>query len=79
MKQLLALLQWIGGTYNQTFTPGVPIDWIKDFNLEEWKIDRHDPDLSYVIEWKEKKKPKSGGWPCYDARIVAISGIKKYL
>lgn len=31
-KPMLALVQWIGGVYDKTYTPGVVVDWILDFD-----------------------------------------------
>ncbi|KAH0559114.1 hypothetical protein KQX54_001189 [Cotesia glomerata] len=78
-KPMLALLQWIGGEYDQSYTAGVPITWILDFDSETF--DPCDMDTSYVVEWQESKKgskPKKG-WKCYDARVIKISRSLKSL
>ncbi|KAH0557476.1 hypothetical protein KQX54_011122 [Cotesia glomerata] len=70
---LLALVQWIGGEYDLTYTAGVPVDWIFDFDPSTFES--VDEDVSYVIEWRESsknKKPKKG-WKCFDARVVMVS------
>lgn len=74
-KKIFALVKWIGGAFDNTFTPAVPVEWIKDFDPQNFMPEDEDEDLSYVVEWRENKKgrkPKSG-WKCYDAQIIAIS------
>lgn len=68
-KKLFALVQWISGEYRDTYTPGVPVEWI--FDLDPKKFDPED-DESYVIEWRDGKRPKKG-WKCYDAKVLQLS------
>lgn len=67
-----ALIKWLTGDEQGTFTPGVPLDWIVRF--EEKKYLTEPAGTTYVVEWRSGRKPK-GGWNCYDVVIVAISGI----
>ncbi|CAG5071783.1 Protein of unknown function [Cotesia congregata] len=72
-KPMLALVQWIGGDYDKTYTPGVPVDWIFDFDL--LTFDPTNEDESYVIEWRESKKNNklTQSWKYFDARVVKTS------
>ncbi|CAG5093132.1 Protein of unknown function, partial [Cotesia congregata] len=80
-QPLLALLQWVGGDYDQTYTAGVPVDWIIDFNPETFDPENEDQDISYLVEWREMKKNKKPkkGWEVYDARVIKISRSLKSL
>ncbi|CAD6218059.1 GSCOCG00011415001-RA-CDS, partial [Cotesia congregata] len=67
--------------FHQTYTLGIPIEWIRDFTLEEWE--KESDDISYIVEWREKVSKnqfkKLGGWPVYDASVVAVSASLKKL
>ncbi|XP_074114147.1 uncharacterized protein LOC141537201 [Cotesia typhae] len=80
MKKKFALVQWIGGDYDKTYTPGVPVEWILDFNLEKFDPAEEPEDQSYIVQWRESKTGKipKCGWKYYDAKIVRVSHhIKK--
>ncbi|CAG5075423.1 Protein of unknown function [Cotesia congregata] len=73
-NKIFALLRWVGGEYRGTYTSDVPVEWIKDFDVESFDSENEDPDLSYVVEWRVKNKMPKKGWPCADAQVVAVSG-----
>ncbi|CAG5100594.1 Protein of unknown function [Cotesia congregata] len=73
-NKIFALLRWVGGEYRD-----VPVEWIKDFNVESFDSENEDPDLSYVVEWRVKNKMPKKGWPCADAQVVAVSEDKSKL
>lgn len=79
MKQKLALVQWIGGKYDKTYTPGVPVDWILDFNPKKFDPAKEPEDHSYVVQWRENKSGKVSkcGWNFYDAKIIRVSSKYK--
>lgn len=35
-KKLFALVKWVGGEDDRNYTVGVPIEWIKSFNYDEY-------------------------------------------
>ena len=37
-KKLLALVKWVGGDDDRKYTVGVPVEWIKSFNYEEYQL-----------------------------------------
>ncbi|KAH0533811.1 hypothetical protein KQX54_001884 [Cotesia glomerata] len=79
MKPKLALIQWIGGKYDQTYTAGVPVDWILDFDANTF--DPTNEDESFVVEWRESKTGKipKRGWKFYDAKVIRVSRSIKSL
>lgn len=78
MKQQFALVQWLGGKYNKTYTPGVPVEWILDFDPKTFDPTKEPEDHSYVVQWRESKSGKMPkcGWKFYDAKIIRVS--RKY-
>ena len=73
-KKYLALVKWIGGVDDKKYTSGVPVEFIKNFNLDSYFNDDFDPSESYVVEWRESSKVPKGGWKCYDCHVIAVSG-----
>lgn len=71
-SELLSLLKWIGGSDAGKYTVGIPVSWIKNFDVNEWE-QGSDDDETYVIEWRNTIKEPPGGWKCYDAIVVDIS------
>jgi hypothetical protein len=71
---MYALVKWIGGTDDKTYTSGIPTDWIIGFKSADYMNDDHDVTESYVVEWRDTKRKPSGGWKCYDCHIVLVSG-----
>lgn len=69
---LLALVKWIGGADDKKYTSGIPVEWIKGFDYDDFRSSNFDPTLSYVIEWHEGKEPR-GGWPVYDGYVIEVS------
>lgn len=69
---MYALVRWIGGEDDKNYTPGIPIDWIKGFNVNDLKSKGFDESASYVVEWHTSKKPP-GGWLVYDAYVIEVS------
>ncbi|XP_011872506.1 PREDICTED: uncharacterized protein LOC105564612, partial [Vollenhovia emeryi] len=70
-KQQYALIKWIE---DDTYTLGVPIDWIKYFEYDTFISGNYDLSRSVPIEWRNTRKEPHGGWPCYDGLIIAVSG-----
>lgn len=72
-KQLFALIKWCGGEDNETFTAGIPLDWIRGFDYKDYI--NHGPylDKIFAIEWRDGRKKPIGGWHCYDGFVVKIS------
>lgn len=50
MKRKLLLLRWSGGDYENTYTAGIPGEWIRDFNYNEWGDNDVASTSSYIIE-----------------------------
>ncbi|KAH0561184.1 hypothetical protein KQX54_014174 [Cotesia glomerata] len=74
--ELLALVKWIGGKDDGQFTVGIPVMWIKDFDLNVFDPESEDSDTSYVVEWRVgKKKP----WLYFDAQVIVISKNLEFL
>lgn len=75
MKPKFALVQWIGGDYDKTYTAGVPVDWILDFDINTFNPEKETEDHYYNIEWRKSnsgKIPKCG-WKFYDAKVIRVS------
>ena len=72
MSQMHSLVKWISGDDKDTYSI-VPTNWIKNFDLEEYKRDI-DPEETYVIDWRTKKNPPKGGYPCFDGLVIKVSG-----
>lgn len=72
MKPKFALVQWVGGDYDQTHTAGIPIEWIFDFDVNIFNPEEEPEDHSYIIEWRKSKSGKipKHGWKYYDAKVV---------
>lgn len=73
-KKYFALVKWIGGEDDKKYTPGIDINHIKNFNYEQFINDDEDPDKIYVVEWHDSVKEPLGGWTCYSAQVIAVSG-----
>lgn len=75
MKPKFALVQWIGGEYDATYTAGIPSEWIMDFDVNKFDPKTEPEDHSYVVEWRESKSSRmpKRGWRYYDAKVVQVS------
>lgn len=70
----MAFVKWVGDGDDKTYTCGINVDHIKNFNYEKFQSDEEDPDKIYVVEWHDSPKEPLGGWFCYNAKIIAVSG-----
>ena len=52
----------MGGQDYKNSTSVVPIEWIKRFNLEDFKFPSFDLSECHVIEWRKAKKEPTGEW-----------------
>lgn len=68
-----ALVKWVGGDDDKTMTVGINVRHIKDFDLDKFHQENHDPLTVYVVEWHDTKKMPLGGWKCYHAMIIDVS------
>ncbi|KAH0555465.1 hypothetical protein KQX54_019133 [Cotesia glomerata] len=68
-----ALVKWIGGEDDKKMTSGIVIRHIKDFDVNNFLDENHDPKTVYVIEWRDTVKEPLCDWKCYNAIIVDIS------
>lgn len=77
MVQTFALVKWLGGVDHGKYTANVPIEWIKDFDLDTFSEEEaaEDSDISYVIEWREGRKKPRGGWKVFDGYVKAVNGM----
>lgn len=66
-----ALVKWLE---DKTYTVGIDINHIKNFNYEKFINENEDPCKVYVVEWHDAVKEPLGGWLCYNALIIAVSG-----
>ncbi|XP_044582144.1 uncharacterized protein LOC123263417 [Cotesia glomerata] len=73
-KKMFALVKWIGGDDDKKYTVGIDVEHIKNFDYDKFNSDDEDPDKIYVVEWHESKKEPLGGWICFSAQIIAVSG-----
>lgn len=66
----------MGGADDGSYTPGVDIAWIKNFDYNEFeKSNGNDvDDISYVVEWRDQSNEPLGGWNVYDGLVIAVSG-----
>lgn len=78
-KQIYALVKWIEDDTSGYI--GIPVEWIKYFDLNKFISGEYDKERSISIECREKnKKEPSGGWPCYDGLIIDVSSkLKKII
>lgn len=73
-KQLYALVQWIGGNHDKTYTPGIPIEWIMDFDLQRYLTEKENLEESYIVQWR---RGNIETWKNYDAYVIEVS--RKFL
>lgn len=71
--KLLCTVKWVSGADKGKYTVGMLVDWILNFNLEEWRSENRDPEVSYIIEWRKPPKKPAKGWICYDGLIIDVS------
>ncbi|CAG5093174.1 Protein of unknown function, partial [Cotesia congregata] len=71
-SELFAIVKWLNDEDKGTYTVGVPTQWIIQFDYQEYCMNSCDADESYVVEWRQGKKP-AGGWLCYDAVVTDVS------
>lgn len=62
-----ALVKWLEGVDEGTFTPDVQLGWITNFDAACPCF----PD-TYGIEWRVGPKPKAG-WPVIEALVLDVS------
>ncbi|KAF7994239.1 hypothetical protein HCN44_003329 [Aphidius gifuensis] len=68
-KAYLALVKWVGGKYKDSFTPGVPVSWIENFDRKKFdNYNKDNDEIIYTVEWKEKKIFKK-----YKVNVIMIS------
>ncbi|KAH0557483.1 hypothetical protein KQX54_006826 [Cotesia glomerata] len=78
-KKWWALVKWVGGEDNKKMTPGIDVCHIKDFSVDSFVDENHDPKTIYVVEWRDTKKEPLGCWNCYHAIVLEVSRSKKML
>ncbi|XP_044582941.1 uncharacterized protein LOC123263959 [Cotesia glomerata] len=78
-KKYWALVKWVGGVDDKTYTVGIDTQHIKNFNYEEFTSEEEDPEKIYVIEWHDQSKEPPGDWICYQARVIAVSNSRNVL
>ena len=67
-------MKWSSGQDKGKYTPGVPIEWLRDFEKSEWvQLKQKGEAESYLCEWREGKNEPAGGWPVYDAEVIEVS------
>lgn len=64
---LYALGKWLSGTGINTYIHDLDVEWIRDFNPNEF-----DDEESYIAEWRVGAKPKTG-WDVFDVKIFEVS------
>lgn len=42
--------------------------------MQNFKNDLDEPDKIYVVERRDSKEEPLGGWKCFNAMIIAVSG-----
>lgn len=73
-KPLFALIKWVTGADAGSFTAGISVDWIRDFNAKQFDSDNVNPKKIYAIEWRNSTKgPPPGGWKLYDGQVIGVS------
>lgn len=72
--KMLSLLKWTQGEDKGLYTIGIKTEWIKNFNDDDFKNEKYDPDKKFAVEWRDSKKMPLGGWKCYMAQVIHISG-----
>ena len=65
--ELKALVRWINGVHADTFTPNLNVQWIRDFNPDDFLSTD-----SYTVEWRKPPMPKTG-WPLLDCVVLEVS------
>lgn len=73
-KGYMALVKWVGGKFDNTYTSGIPIDWIENFDRKKFTHDAHDK--AYDLEWRVGKLNK---WKKHRVNVILISGIETAL
>lgn len=73
-KTTFALVKWVEGEDEGMYTTGMNINHIKDFNIDDLKNDKIPPTKPFAVEWRETKKEPLGGWPCFMAQVIHVSG-----
>lgn len=74
MSHLYALIKWISGEDKGTYSPDIPIDWIKNFDYKQYLNSKDESPQVYAIEWRNSKKPPRGGWLFYNGLVIQVSG-----
>lgn len=73
-EKMLSLLKWTQGEDKGTYTVGIPIEWIKRFNIDDFRNEKYDPQKEFAVEWRDQKKEPCGGWNCFLAQVIHVSG-----
>ncbi|CAD6208594.1 GSCOCG00010578001-RA-CDS [Cotesia congregata] len=60
-------------------TAEIDVRHIKDFNLDSYFEENHDPQTVYVVEWHDTIKMPLGGWNFYKAMVGDVSKSIKTL
>jgi hypothetical protein len=61
-----ALVKWLDGVHEGTFTHNLDLSWILDFDGEPPYPD------SVAVEWLQGAKPRHG-WHVYNATVMDVS------
>jgi len=68
-----ALVKWLGGEDDGKYAI-VDCTWIKNFDPDKWKsTSTPERGESEVVEWRLGRKPASGFYQCFDAKIICVS------
>ncbi|KAF7988909.1 hypothetical protein HCN44_007219 [Aphidius gifuensis] len=61
-----ALIKWTKGDDAGSYTVGININHIKNFDLKKFNDDIYEVDKTFAIEWHDTKKEPLGGWLVYE-------------
>ncbi len=68
-NQQYALVKWLSGENEGTYTHNVPMEWIRDFDpVKDVCFEE-----SYIVEWRRPPMPRAG-WDVYDCEVLEVSG-----
>lgn len=75
-KKYLALVKWTSGKDTGKYTVGIDVTHIKQFNVPDFQNAKFDPKKIWTVEWHDVKNEPLGGWVCYPAMVIQVSGTK---
>lgn len=73
-KKLYALVKFVSGDDAKKYSVGIPVEMIKDFDVDVFLAGDYDASEVFCVEWREKKKKPKQGWPLYDVNVIHVSG-----